>query len=250
MSLQTFPLILKETYMITPTVRHFALVRADGDIFQFIPGQFITIHFEYEGQLLKRSYSIATIPSQTEAIEFAASYIKSGPGSEFLFNLNIGQEVMTSGPSGRLVLRDEKPQRYILVATGTGVTPYRAMLTELSRRFIEQPSLQVVLLLGVRNRQELLYGDDFVAFAKLHPQFQFVPHYSREALSDLSSFERHGYVQTMFDELKVNPLEDIIYLCGNPNMIDEAFAKLRTFGFDAHTIRREKYISPGVKSTV
>lgn len=250
MSMQTFPLILKETYMITPTVRHFAFVRPDGSVFEFIPGQFITIHFEYEERLLKRSYSVATISEKSTAIEFAASYIKDGPGSEFLFRLKPGEELQSSGPSGRLVLREETPARYIFVATGTGVTPYRSMLMQLHQRFTEQPDLQVVLLLGVRSREELLYGEDFIDFAQQHPQFLFMPHYSRETPDDLKSFERCGYVQSVFDELNVNPIKDVVYLCGNPNMIDEAFAQLRTSGFDVHTIRREKYISPNVKSAV
>lgn len=250
MSLQTFPLILKETYRVTPTVRHFAFVREDGSVFKFIPGQFITVHFEYEGQILRRSYSVATIPGQSEAIEFAASYIKGGPGSEFLFHLKPGEMLQASGPFGRLVLREETPARYILVATGTGVTPYRAMLPQLAERFAAQRSLRVVLLLGVRSRQELLYGDDFIEFAKSYSQFQFMPHYSREMPADSQPFERCGYVQTAFDSINVNAQEDIVYLCGNPNMIDEAFASLRTFGFDAQTIRREKYISPNVKSVV
>src|SRR5262245_9501626 len=98
MILQIFPLILKETYMVTSTVRHFAFVREDGSAFKFIPGQFITVHFEHGGQALKRSYSVATIPGQSEAIEFAASYIKGGPGSEFLFQLKPGEMLQASGP--------------------------------------------------------------------------------------------------------------------------------------------------------
>src|ERR1700722_11327266 len=160
MSLQTFSLILKETYMVTPTVRHFTFVRADGSLFPFTPGQFITIHFEHEGRPLRRSYSVATIPLQNETIEFAASYIKEGPGSEFLFHLEVGEALQASGPFGRLILRDESPSRYILVATGTGVTPYRAMLPEINQRLERQPSLEIILLLGVRSQQELLYGED------------------------------------------------------------------------------------------
>ena len=250
MSLQTFSLALKDTYMVTPTVRHFTFVRADGALFPFIPGQFITIHFEYEGQQLRRSYSVATIPVKNETIEFAASYVKDGPGSEFLFALQLGDVLEASGPFGRLVLRDETPARYILVATGTGVTPYRSMLPEISQRFAKQPSLQVVLLLGVRTHEELLYDEDFIAFANTHPQFHFMPHYSRELTGELKPFERRGHVQTAFDELALNSQQDIVYLCGNPNMIDEAFAKLRTLGFDTLNIRREKYISPNVKSAV
>lgn len=249
MSMQTFPLILKETYMITPTVRHFAFMPADEQAVKFVPGQFITIHFKSQTRSFRRSYSIATMSNGQDApIEFAASYIKDGPGSEFLFNLKGGDRVETSGPFGRLVLRDEAPSRYILIATGTGVTPYRAMLAQIRQRLIEQPNLQVVILLGVRNREELLYGSDFMLFASSQERFQFVAHYSRETRESLKAFERAGYVQTGFDSLALSPHEDIVYLCGNPDMIDEAFVKLRALGFETANIRREKYVSSTAKS--
>lgn len=248
MSLKTFPLILKETYMVTPTVRHFAFTQIDETPFHFIPGQFITVHFEYEGKALRRSYSVATIPSKSDMVEFAASYVKDGPGSEFLFGLKEGETLQASGPFGRLLLRDdEMPGRYVFVATGTGVTPYRSMLPKISELFAKNPDVQVVLLLGVRHREELLYGKDFIEFAEANPRFHFIPHYSRELQADLKPFERIGYVQTGFDELKLEPTKDIFYLCGNPNMIDEAFEQLRLIGFDTQHIRREKYISPNVK---
>lgn len=249
MSLSTFVLILKESYPITPTVRHFVFAPVGEPSFSFIPGQFITIHLPYQGKIIKRSYSVATIPSGNNVIELAASYVKDGPGSEFLFHLKPGDTIEASGPSGRLVLRDETPARYLLVATGTGVTPYRSMLPELAERFAREP-LQVVLLLGVRTREELLYGNDFMAFAEKHPQFHFMAHYSREPEVNLASFEYRGHVQVSFDTLNLNPSQDIVYLCGNPNMIDESFAALKARGFDVQTIRREKYISPkGVNQT-
>lgn len=249
MSLHTFPLILKEVRTLTPSVRHFVFAPPEGEPeFEFTPGQFITIHFEIEHQLFRRSYSISTIPGEGCTVDFAASYVKDGPGSELLFHLKVGDVIQTTGPFGRLILRpDEVFTRYILVATGTGVTPYRTMLPEIKRRLSNQPDLEVVLLLGVRNREELLYGSDFIEFQRLHPRFQFVPKYSREIAAQLESFEQVGYVQTSFEGLNLNAQQDIVYLCGNPNMIDEAFAKLRSLGFDTHHIRREKYISSTAK---
>jgi ferredoxin-NADP reductase len=251
MSLNTFPLVLKETRTLTPSVRHFVFAPPEGaPEFVFTPGQFITIHFEIENQLFRRSYSIATIPGQSgTVIEFAASYVKDGPGSELLFRLKVGEVIQATGPFGRLILRpDEISSRYVLVATGTGVTPYRTMLPQIKQRLLNQPDLAVVLLLGVRNREELLYGSDFTEFERLHPRFKFIAKYSREIEKQLEPFEQAGYVQTSFEHLNLNAQEDIVYLCGNPNMIDDAFAQLRSLGFDTHRIRREKYISSTAKS--
>ena len=47
-----------------------------------------------------------------------------------------------------------------------------------------------------------------------------------------------------FSEIKPNAKQDIVYLCGNPNMVDEVFTLLvKSYAFPTDIIRREKYIS-------
>src|SRR3546814_2441616 len=100
----------------------------------FIPGQFIQIHFSYaDGSPTKRSYSIATVRESAQAaddpIEVAVSYVPGGAASELFGPLQQGQRIDASGPFGRFcVMRAAHNRRALLIATGTGVTPYRAML--------------------------------------------------------------------------------------------------------------------------
>jgi ferredoxin-NADP reductase len=243
MQVNTFPITLIESFMLSPKVKHFVFNCELSPSFNYIPGQFITIHFEHNGKNLKRSYSIANAPKQDNCIEFAAGYFANGPGTELLFNLNPGSTIHITGPYGRLIFKDEIPGRYILVATSTGVTPYRAMLSELGHRIEHNPHLQVVILQGVQRREEILYMDEFKAFSQKYPQVTFRAHLSRELPEELQVNEYTGYVQHAFPELNLNPEQDIIYLCGNPGMIDEAFNYLQHQGFAMQHIIREKYIS-------
>ncbi len=242
MAIKTFPVVLKDIKQLTPNTRHMVFTRADNETLDFIPGQFISAHFEHEGKELRRSYSIATIMGESTDIEFAISYYKDGPASELFFHSEPGAEFVFSGPYGRLILRDEQPKRYVFIATGTGVTPYRSMLPQLHER-LSSEDLQVIVLLGVQRRNDQLYTDDFLKFSNDHPNFEFRIHYSREKDIELASHERLGYVQTAFDELQTNPETDIIYLCGNPYMIDDSFALLKEQGFAVKQVRREKYVS-------
>jgi NAD(P)H-flavin reductase len=50
-------------------------------------------------------------------------------------------------------------------------------------------------------------------------------------------------VQVALREIRPEPAHDIAYLCGNPNMVDEAFSLLKEAGLPIPHIRREKYIS-------
>ncbi len=233
--------ILQWTKRITPLIQHLAFVPEDNAPIPFKAGQFMTLNIEGPNKILHRSYSIANAPGDN-TIELACAYVEGGVATTLLFGLKPGDMVSASGPFGLFTLKEERPTRYVFIATGTGVAPYRSMLKDIQERFQNShPELKVALVLGVRNRTELLFGEEFAAFEAAQPQFKFYACYSQSAPENPRSFERSGRVQTVFNELALNPQNDIVYLCGNPNMIDENFALLTEMGFDKKSVRREKY---------
>jgi ferredoxin-NADP reductase len=242
-----FQLRLAESRMLAPSVRHMVFERADGAMFDFIPGQFVQVHFLYpDGKPTKRSYSVATIGTSeggaVRRIEMAVSYVDGGAATNLLGNLAEGGEIEASGPYGRFCLMDtDANHRYLLVATGTGVTPYRAMLPQIEK--IAARGAEVALVYGARNESELLYGDEFEAFAARNPHFHFYPCFSRAPRAQPRPNDRNGRVHVALSELKPDAAHDIAYLCGNPDMVDQAFAQLKEAGLPIPHIRREKYVS-------
>lgn len=241
MAIEKFNLVLDESYNICPTIKHLSLHRDDGKSLDFIPGQFITFLFNVDGKTKRRSYSIASL--NTDKIEIAVSHVDGGIATEHLFGMKPGDQFPAMGPAGRLILQDDGLKRYILVGTGTGIAPYRAMLPALAER-ISGADFKVEIVLGARHRCDLLYQADFMAFCQTHTDANYQAQLSREDLAEASqAHEFAGYVQSSFDRLNLKPGEDAIYLCGNPDMIDECYADLEARGFESKDIRREKYIS-------
>ncbi|ALN60697.1 phenol hydroxylase [Lysobacter enzymogenes] len=246
--MKQFPLKLVSRRMLAPTVGHYVFQRDDGEPLDYIPGQFIQIHFQYaDGTTTKRSYSLATIHDHAlgpgEAVEIAVSYVPGGAATALFEGLADGDTVQASGPFGRFCLMPaDANRRYLLIATGTGVTPYRAMLPQLEQQ-IRERGIEAVLLFGARTPAELLYGDEFRAFAERVPGFRFVPCFSRELPAQPHPDVRHGYVQQFIDEFAPDGVGDIAYLCGNPNMVDACFEALKGYGLPVPQIRREKYVS-------
>ncbi len=234
--------------MLAPSVGHYQFVRDDGQPLDFVPGQFIQVHFRYaDGTPAKRSYSLATIHDHAlgpgEAVEIAVSYVPGGAATALFEGLPEGGHVEASGPFGRFCLMPgDRNARYLLIATGTGVTPYRSMLPQLQSLMAER-GVEVVLLQGARTPAELLYGDEFRAFADAHPGFRYVPCLSRELPPDPHPDVRHGYVQQHLGDVAPDAARDIAYLCGNPDMVDACFEALKGFGLPVPQIRREKYVS-------
>ena len=244
MAVETFPITLKDAFMLSPKVKHFIFQCDLKPAFDYLPGQFVTIHFDHEDKILRRSYSIANVPTQNNHIEIAASYIKDAPGTTLLFNLKPGDTLQASGPYGRLTLKEDPAfKRYLLIATSTGITPYRSMFVELIKRIKDNPELSIVILQGVQKREDILYLDELVALTQKYSQMTFYACLSREDQNALSTNEYAGRVQQLLPSLDLNPQTDLVFLCGNPSMIDDAFLLLKDKDFPIQHIIREKYIS-------
>ena len=229
--------------MLAPSVAHLSFVRGDGLPLDYIPGQFIQVHFAYaDGTPTKRSYSLATIHDHAlgagEAVEIAVSYVPCGAATALFEGLEIGGSVQASGPFGRFCLMPQDAnRRYLLIATGTGVTPYRAMLPLLARQIAER-GIGWVLLFGARPA-ELLYGDEFRAFADAHPAFRFRAVLLARAAGRSASPTRATATcgSSWASSSRTRP--PTAYLCGNPNMVDACFEQLKAAGLPIPQIRRE-----------
>merc|ERR1711869_195358 len=100
---------------------------------------------------------------------------KKGVCSNFLCDATPGTELMLTGPSGKVMLIPEQDPNVdlIMVATGTGIAPYRSFIRRL---FVEKTPFGDVysglawLFLGVANTDALLYDDEWQEVLKSHPE--------------------------------------------------------------------------------
>ncbi len=238
------PVILKEKRELAPNTLELTYIREDGAPISYLPGQFFSIDFKHQGEEKSRSYSaagrVADLKNNREFC-FAITAVANGAASSYFFNANPGDQAKMSGPFGALVLPRTDPLRYLLIGTGTGVAPYRAMLPELEQRMTQNPQLQVALVMGVRSPQELIYGAEFTALAKDYPGFSFHACYSQRMPEVPQAHEHEGRVNRLYEQLAVDPQRDMAYLCGNPDMVDESGAWFLERDFSVKNLKREKY---------
>ena len=145
---KTFDLALQSWTEIAPEVRHFTFAHAEGEELKFRAGQFFTLHLEKDGEEVLRSYSVAAPCVEDSNVEFSVSFVEGGIGTGTLFGLSEGDKLRVSGPHGRFILRNEEVDHYILVATGTGIAPFRAMVPQLLERVATGTKVSLVLGLG------------------------------------------------------------------------------------------------------
>lgn len=242
------PLRLIERRLLAPDVLQLAFEHAESGALPFKAGQFVQVFFHDEhGVEQRRSFSLAKPPAgpgQTGRWELLISLLPDGLASRFLRQLPIGSRLEGAGPFGRFQLLDsDAPRRYLLVATGTGVAPFRAMLPELEQRIVRDGT-QVVLLCGTRTHAELLYREDFRRLAHEQPSFVYRGCLSREIPSRHEIDLIAGRVGPALMALAPQP-DDLALLCGNPAMVDDCAEQLKQAGLAQRSIRRERYIASG-----
>jgi len=148
--------------------------------------------------------------------ESASHHLHRGIASNYLCDLKPGAEVAITGPTGKTLLLPEDPaSNLILVATGTGIAPFRAFLR---RIYLELPEWTgaVYLFFGVRTEAECLYRAEFEAFRD-RPGYRLVFAFSREQTTP----DGHRlYVQHRMAE-RIGELRDLfsldntyLYICG------------------------------------
>jgi len=152
---------------------------------------------------------------------------KKGICSNFLCDTQPGAEVMMTGPAGKVMLMPEEDPKtdYIMVATGTGIAPFRGFIRRLF--FEKTPAAkaykgQAWLFLGVANSDALLYDDEFQE-AKANFPDNFRLDY---ALSREQENKKGGkmYIQDKVEEYADEIFEKLnngahIYFCGLKGMM-------------------------------
>lgn len=242
------PLRLVERQLLTPDVLQLAFEHVEGEALPFKPGQFVQVFFvDSDGVEQKRSFSLANAPAdhgQAGRWELLISLRPDGLASRFLRQLPLDARLEGAGPFGRFHLMDtDAPQRYLLVANGTGIAPFRAMLPALRQRIVQHGAC-VELLCGARTQAELLYREDFRALAREQPNFHYRGCLSREIPSADETDLVAGRVQPALAALTPRA-GDLVLLCGNPDMVDACAQALKQAGLSTRSIRRERYIASG-----
>lgn len=192
------------------------------------------------GEHGKRHLVSTTVKRTIEEFE---NKLYLGVASNYLSDLQPGDKVMMTGPSGKRFLLPENAgdYNYLFFATGTGIAPYRGMIKEL----FEEGSYEndCALVFGCPYRTDLLYSDFLEELDKEKKNFHYLKSISREnRRTDGSKY----YVQTQLEEeeellLPILKKENtLIYICGMKGMEIGIYKQLVRLGlFDYVQIKKD-----------
>lgn len=190
-----------------------------NEVFNYNAGQYVEFLLA-DG--VRRSYSMASAPhllTQGGGLELHIRHMPGGQFTDHVFSTLKEKDILRiEGPYGSFYLREDSAKPIILLASGTGFAPIKAMLEHMQFKNMTRP---VTLYWGGRRPGDL-YLDAWVK-AKLAemPQLSYVPVVSDAAPEDQWS-GRTGFVHLAV----LQDLPDLsgyqVYACGTPIMIESA----------------------------
>ena len=224
---------LIESHEIAPEVKHFTFDVPEVEQLPYLPGQFVSFSRDFGPKRVTRAYSTASAPNGNR-FELCLNRVQDGLFSPFLFDMQPGDTVDMKGPLGYFTWRHPASDS-ILVATGTGIAPFRGMLNSY---LASGGDRQLTLVYGVRFEPSLLYRQEFEQAAAAHPNFRFWPTLSRP---EPTWTGRSGHVQQHVLEALGDRRDMDVYICGMKLMVDDVRQRLKDLGLDRKKIIFEKY---------
>jgi CDP-4-dehydro-6-deoxyglucose reductase, E3 len=170
----------------------------------------------------RRSYSMANAPSRLgspPAIELHLRHMPGGKFTDHVFTAMKDKDILRmEGPFGSFFLREESSKPIILLASGTGFAPIKAIVQHMQAKAITR---DVVLYWGARRKADLYQHDWCEAAAAAMPHLRYVPVLS-EAQTDDQWTGRTGFVHQAVMADWPDLSKHQVYACGAPVMVEAA----------------------------
>ena len=210
------------------------------DAFVWVPGQYLTLRATVDGQDIRRSYSIASLPGKPLTV--GVKHVDGGAFSSFAQGLKAGDHLQVMPPEGRFTCTAE--ERLVLIAAGSGVTPMVAIAADALARGAE-----VTLIYGNRNTGSIMfraaldglkdrYVDRFTLIHILSREPQDVALLNGRITGDkVAALARAGAVDLAG--------ADGVFLCGPGDMIDDVAGMLDGLGIPKTRVHFERFFQAG-----
>ena len=190
---------------------------------QYFAGQYVDILLR-DGS--RRSYSMGCAPHLAEQVELHVRHMPGGKFTDPVFALpDSGVPTLKErdilrfeGPLGTFFLREDSNKPIVMVASGTGFAPIKAIIEHMIFKDMRRP---VVLYWGGRRPHDLYMHALCEQWAKDYEHISYIPVVSDANASDAWA-GRTGFVhQAVLDDFKDLSAHQV-YACGAPIVVDSA----------------------------
>jgi len=240
---------------------HFDIPETLTELYTHVPGQYLTLKVDINGEEVRRAYSICSVPSDS-SVAVSVKEVKGGKMSTYINNnIAAGDTLEVMAPEGRFVVRtDAMAERdHYFVAAGSGITPIMSMIKTILE---EEPKSSCYLLYGNRDEDNIIYKatlDDMAVKYDGQLSVQYVlSQPKREKKGGLMGAFSKGKITWKGETGRINRAildrwmddhtsktgRDSYYICGPAGMISLLKSYLQNKDVNEEQINIEYFASP------
>ena len=213
-------LLVSKIFEETPQVKTFRLTDpAGGKIpFNYLPGQFITTTVVPNGLPVKRSYTIASSPTNRDYCEITVKHEQQGTVSHYLnTQVHEGELLQMTGPSGKFTFTGQEADSVVLIAGGVGVTPLMSIVRYLTDRSWKG---DIYFFFGCLSESDIIFREEIEYLQKRYPNLHVTMMLEETGENSTNSYLSGLITKEILTERVPGIASRRIHVCGPPPMID------------------------------
>ncbi len=212
-------------------------------LFERLPGQYLTVRIEVDGEILTRCYSICT-GVQEPTLQIAVKRIQGGVVSNWLNDHAVaGLLIDVAPPQGNFCVRlqADRAASWCFIASGSGITP---VISNIVSILSGEPHSRVTLLYGNQRLSTMMFREQLSFLKNAHmTRLHWVNIFSREdqgcdILNGRLNNRKGADLNRRLIDLRAF---DEYFICGPESMISEVSRGLRQFGISDARIHYELF---------
>lgn len=213
--------------------------------YKFAAGQYINIKTQFEGQEIRKAYSICSAPASGE-LRVAIKAVKNGGFSVFANEkLAVGDTMEVGTPEGKFTFepKADRQRNYAAFAAGSGITPVLAIIQSVLEG---EPESTFVLVYGNKSPDETMFHTFLHDLQQKYVNrffIQFVYSKARDEGSLFGRIERSVVNFVLKNKHKEKEFSKF-YLCGPEEMILTVNEVLKESNVPEKNIKFELFSTP------
>lgn len=233
----------------TPDVKTFCFIAEPPVLFTYLPGQFVNLEVEIDGQPVIRAYSVSSSPTRPYHLSLTVKRVPRPadqpdvpPGlvSNWLHDqLEIGDRVkFLGGPLGQFTCLPELPAKMLFISAGSGITPMMSMA-----RWVQDTlaDCDVVFLHSARTPEDIVFRTELEAITAQLPNFRLAVTVTQPS-SKYAWMGLTGRIsQSMLDLVVPDLLDRAVYVCGPEGFMQGIRSLLESLQFPMQNYKEESF---------
>lgn len=231
----------------TADTKTFSFVAEPAVSFNYLPGQFVTLELNINGETIQRCYSISSSPSRSHTLDITVKrvpadqpHLPAGLVSNWLHDqLQVGSQIkLKGGAIGKFTCAPQPAAKLLLLSAGSGITPMVSMLRWL---YDTASNCDVVFFHSARTPQDIILRQELEWLTSRRDNFRLAFTITRPELGQ----PWYGLTGRLHESMLYNIAPDFqertVYVCGSASFMEGTKSLFSRLSFPMEQYHAESF---------